>query len=103
MLATRMTVHYYQSGDHFHFSTLKINLYSVPVFLNQCSFFFFFFKLTSNVLASDIQPSDSVIYISFFRLFSIIGYYKILNLVSFLFYIVGPCWLSISYIVTYIC
>ena len=35
-----------------------------------------------------------------FRLFSIIGYYKIL---SSLCYILGPCCLSILYIVVYIC
>ena len=33
------------------------------------------------VLVSGVQQSDSVIYICFFRLFSIIGYYKILNIV----------------------
>ena len=44
------------------------------------SFFFFEVYLIYNVvLVSGIQPSDSVIF--FFRFFSIIGYYKILNIV----------------------
>ena len=38
----------------------------------------------------------SYIHTLFFRLFSLIGYYKILS-------IVGPCWLSILYIVVNIC
>ena len=43
------------------------------------------------------------IYLFFFRLFYIIGYYKILN--SSLCFTVGPCWLSINilYIVVCIC
>ena len=47
---------------------------------------FFFFLMEVEliyhvVLVSGIKQSDSVIYIYFFRLFSIIGYYKILNVV----------------------
>ena len=38
------------------------------------------------------------VYIFPFRFFSIIGYYKILNIVS-LCYTVGPCWLSVLYMV----
>ena len=58
----------------------------------------FFFSLTllkyscyNIVLVSDIQKSDLVIF--FFRFFYIIGFYKILNIVSSAFY------LSILYIV----
>ena len=34
------------------------------------------------MLVARVQPSDSVIYLFFFRFFSILGYYKILNTVS---------------------
>ena len=56
--------------------------------------FFSFFSLIkvqliyNVVLVSGVQQSDSVIY----TFFSIIGYYKILNIVL---YRVGPCHLSI--------
>ena len=33
------------------------------------------------VLVSGVQQSDSILYMYFFRLFSIMGYYKILNIV----------------------
>ena len=45
------------------------------------------------MLVSGIQQSDSVAYIFFFRFFSIIGYYKILNIV--------PCaiqWALVGYL-----
>ena len=65
------------------------------------------------VLGSGVQQSESVICIHthiythththtrlFFRFFSFIGYYKLL---SSLCSTVGPCWLSILYIVVCIC
>ena len=50
------------------------------------------------VFVSGVQQSDSVyIYIFSFRFFSLLDYYKILSIV--LCYTVGPCWLSIFYLV----
>ena len=49
------------------------------------NFFLIEVELISNVLVSGVQQSDSVIhiciYLFFFRFFSIMGYYKILNTV----------------------
>ena len=55
------------------------------------------------VLVSGVQQSDSVIhtYLFFFGFFSITGYYKISSIVPGA-NIVGPCWLSILYIVVYL-
>ena len=52
------------------------------------------------VLISGVQQSNSVIY--FFRLFSIVLYYKIIEC-SFPCYTVNPCCSSILYIVVCIC
>ena len=51
-------------------------------------------QLTYHVLVSGVQENDSVIhiYIFFFRFFSAIGYYKILN--TLIVPCVGPCCLS---------
>ena len=56
-------------------------------------------KLIYSVLISGVQQNDSVIYVCIyiiFRFFSIIGYYKILNIVP------GPC-LYALYTVVCIC
>ena len=73
------------------------SFFSIDVILFLVIFFLIEIWLIYNVtLVSGVQQSDSVIYIFFFRLFSIIGYYEILNtvpcalrqvLVGFLFYI----------------
>ena len=66
------------------------------------------------MLVSAVQQSGSNFYICvyiymcvyicifFFRFFSIIDYYKILNIAPYC-YTVGPCSLSVLYIVVYIC
>ena len=53
-------------------------------------------------LVSDVQHSDSVIHMYiYFQFFSIICYYRTLNIVPFA--IVNPCFLSILYMVVCIC
>ena len=54
-----------------------------PCFSQRIPFFFFnIAELISDlVLISGVQQSDSVIHIYFFRLFSIRGYSKILNII----------------------
>ena len=58
------------------------------------------------VLVSDVQQNDSVTYVYvcvfFFVLFSIIGYYSILSIVPCAPW-VGPCCLSVLYIVVCNC
>ena len=51
--------------------------------MNKSVFFLIEVLIYNIVLVSGVQQSDSVIYayLSFFRSFSLIGYYKILNIV----------------------
>ena len=51
--------------------------------------------LIHSVLFMCIANWSSYIYIFFFRLFSIIGFYKTSSIVSSLCYIVGPCYSSV--------
>ena len=71
--------------------------------------FFSDVELVYNVgwLVSGVQQSDSVIHIYIyiyiiFILFSIVVYYRIFNIAPVL-YTVGPCCLSIPYVIVCIC
>ena len=54
------------------------------------------------VLVSSVQQSDSVLPTYIFILFQILFHYRLLQDIEYssLCYTVGPCWLSILYIVT---
>ena len=68
------------------------------------SFFFIGVELIYNVmLVSGVQQSDSVIHT--YILFQILFPYRLLWVIEYssLCYVVGPCWLSILYVVMCIC
>ena len=78
------TAYYVQAAD-WGYSYFYFNFFSIEVEL-----------IYNVVLVSGVQHSDSDIYIHihmfFFRLFSLLGYYKILNTEYIsLCYTVGPC------------
>ena len=83
----------------------KMGSWNSPALLNTCFFFLIEIQLIYNiVLVSGVRQSDCYMYVFiqlfFFRFFSIIDYYKILSISQYLT-IVGPCWLSILYIVSF--
>ena len=54
------------------------------------------------VLSSAVQPSDSVTHM--YILFQILFHYRLLQDIEYssLYFIVGPCWLSILHTIVYI-